>query len=418
MTPEKETIVLFEKGKPSAFLTWLSREKKKISEITTSEIEAAELMDFCMCFFLEIGENPVEETHIRAFLKKWKENRKSFFNFPTSQTSNLITEILMAGGKIDELAARKKIMSHSANLTILEDGKSRLITLDNNRNTETTIEIDNIESFSGNNKPSKKLFVFSLIKAAEQSIHNGELTQNYISFPLKELIDIGFYKTPQSARTGFKKGVDVLTNLKIKGTSRKGKKKISIDALEVLFTGARIENGQCIIFFNERINWNFLVQYFTVLPRYAFKLSNRAFDLLYYIFFLARQNTKSIQEKGYFTISFRTLQARLMLPNEEGLNNPQRDIKDAIDDAITEIEEESRSSEFLLTPIYDENASIKEYLDNGYLEIRLKGSYAEKFIELSKEKQKQIETAVKRKRAIEEKAKVGALQKALEAEKQ
>lgn len=117
---------------------------------------------------------------------------------------------------------------------------------------EVTIELADIEKVIGSNNPTKKLFVLSLIKANEQAIHNGQLTKDYISFPLQELVDIGFYKSSNSARAGFFKGADILTSLKIKG--------------EVLFTGARIEKGQCYIFFNPYISWGFLTQYFTILP--------------------------------------------------------------------------------------------------------------------------------------------------------
>ena len=131
---------------------------------------------------------------------------------------------------------------------------------------EVTIELANIEKVIGSNNPTKKLFELSLIKANEQAIHNGQLTKDYISFPLQELVDIGFYKSSNSARAGFFKGADILTSLKIEGKVKKSKKKgVGIKAPEVLFTGARIENGQCYIFFNPRINWGFLTQYFTIL---------------------------------------------------------------------------------------------------------------------------------------------------------
>src|SRR5699024_12840867 len=120
-----------------------------------------------------------------------------------------------------------------------------------------TIELADIDKATGNNKPDKKLLVLALINANEQAIHYGQLTKNYICFPLQELIDTGFYSTPQSARKGFNSGMDTLTSLKIKGHIQQTKKKgSSIDALEVLFTGARIERGQCTIYFNERISWS------------------------------------------------------------------------------------------------------------------------------------------------------------------
>lgn len=334
--------------------------------------------------------------------------QKDFYNVPDSTASNLILETLGAGADIADLPARKRQVNHSTTLEVLESGKRRQVSLKTQK-ASVTIELADIDKLTGSNKPAKKLFVLALIKANEQAIHDGQLTKKYISFPLQELIDTGFYSTPQSARKGFNAGMDTLTSLKIKGHIQQTKKKgSSIDALEVLFTGARIERGQCTIFFNERISWSFIAQYFTILPRYYFRLSNRASDLLYYIFYLARQHTRDIEERGYFTIGFRAIQHRLQLPSEIGNNNPDRTIKQPIEEAIEQIEDGHSglygNMEFSLFPVYDETATISEYLENGYLRVELEGAFAKTFIAISKDTAKQIEAAQKRQERIAEKA--------------
>lgn len=346
--------------------------------------------------------------------------QKDFYNVPDSTASNLILETLGAGADIADLPARKRQVNHSTTLEVLESGKRRQVSLKTQK-ASVTIELADIDKLTGSNKPAKKLFVLALIKANEQAIHDGQLTKNYISFPLQELIDTGFYSTPQSARKGFNAGMDTLTSLKIKGHIQQTKKKgSSIDALEVLFTGARIERGQCTIFFNERISWSFIAQYFTILPRYYFRLPNRASDLLYYIFYLARQHTKDIEERGYFTISFRAIQHRLQLPSEVGNNNPDRTIKQPIEEAIEQIEDGHSglygNEDFSLLPVYDEYAPIASFLDNGYLRVELKGSFAETFIAISKDTAKQIEAAQKWQARITEKAVAINTAKKLEAE--
>ena len=328
------------------------------------------------------------------------QQESNFYNVPDSTASNLILETLGAGEGIADLPARKRQINHNPTYEVLEDGRRRQVSLVNPK-AKVTIELADIDKLTGSNKPAKKLFVLSLIKANEQAIFDGQLTKDYISFPLQELIDIGFYKTPQSARTGFKAGMDALTSLKIKGHIQQTKKRGStIDALEVLFTGANIKGGQCTVYFNPRISWSFIAQYFTILPRYYFKLPNRASDLLYYIFFLARQHTKDIEERGYFTIGFRAIQHRLQLPSEIDNGNPYRTIKQPIEEAIEELETEHSllygNTEFSLLPVYDEAASIKDYLDTGYLRVGLTGAFAQTYIEISKDTAKQIEQAEKR----------------------
>jgi len=326
--------------------------------------------------------------------KELKKELTRYFYIGDSPASNLCMDVLGAGKNVSDLPKRKKQINHNTLYEIMknQDGSKRIINLIN-KNAEISLEISDIERLTGNNKTAKKLFVFTLIKANEQVIYEGDLTRDYISFSLGELVEIGFYKVLNSARTGFKSGMDTLTSMKIKGSLKSTKtKKIEIESLEVLFTGARINRGQCYVFFNTRINWNFLSQYFTILPKYYFKLSNKASDLIYYIFYLARQNTKQIEKNGYFTISFRAIQHKLQLPDEKKTNNPQRDIKDVIENAVEEIEEEHseyyKNMEFSILPVYNEEDSIADYLENGYLKVGLTGDFAKKFSEISKRKLK------------------------------
>lgn len=356
-----------------------------------------------------------------------------FYNVPDSTASNLILETLGAGADIGSLPDRKRQINHNTTLEVYEDGKRRQVEMKTEK-ASLIIELADIDKLTGSNKPAKKLFVLALIKANEQAIHGGQLTKDYVSFPLQELIDTGFYSTPQSARKGFNAGMDTLTSLKIKGHIRQTKKRESAqDALEVLFTGARIERGQCTIFFNDRINWGFIAQYFTILPRYYFKLPNRASDLLYYIFYLARQHTSAndIKEEEdpetgkkrtivSFNISFRAIQSRLQLPSEIDNSNPYRTIKQPIEEAIEDLETEHSklygNTEFSLLPVGDDSAPIAEYLDNGYLKVTLTGDFAKTFIAISKETARQVEQARKQKERITEKAKAINTAKAMERE--
>ena len=344
---------------------------------------------------------------------------KLFYNLPDSPASDLLYEILGAGADIESLPARKKLYNNNAKLKVnpSQDGKKRKVTLDSQK-AKVVVEIADIDKFTGSNKAAKKLFVLALIKANEQAIHNGQLTRDYVTFPLNELIEIGFYKTTQSARAGFKAAMGALTDVKFSGEIERTKKqKTTVIGLHPFRVGI-IDKNQCYIRLETGFNWSFLAQYFTILPRYYFRLPNKASDLLYYIFFLARQNTRDIQERGYFNISFRALQSRLQLPNESKARNPQRDIKDAIDEAIAALEEahskEYNNTEFQLLPVCDPTAPIKKYLDEGYLQIRFSGAFSETFIKISKDTAKRVEAANKKKSQILDKAMALNTAKALE----
>ena len=169
-----------------------------------------------------------------------------------------------------------------------------------------------------------------------------------------------------------------------------------------------------------RINWGFLSQYYTILPQYYFSLPNRGSELLYYIFYLARQNVDKIKHKGRFNISFRAIQQRLMLPSEVGNREPGKTIIRPIEEAVEQIEtlhnKFYRNMELQLLPVYDVNSNIRDILDRGYLEVTLDGTIADVFINLCKDKEKQIKAANERQQKITDAAKEKALINLLEKE--
>ena len=387
-------------------------------------IEALDHYNFPMAFVGQLVEEkasqwykkPKKDTviHIEKSLEQAK---RPFFDMPDSSASHFLFDIFASGECIADLPVRKKQGNHGTKYEVKASGDKRQVSMENYQKTaKVTVELADINKI---NKAGKKLLILSMIKANEQSLYNGELTKDYISFPLQELVDYGMYSRLNGARKGFEIGTDALTSIKIKGTIRKTKKSsTTINALEVPFTGAKIENNQCFIYLNQRIDWKFLAQYFTKLPKYYFKLSNRAGDLLYYIFYLARQHTYEISERGYFTISFQAIHSLLKLPNPKTAQNPQRDIKEVIDNSISEIENEHHqmynNADLRFELIYDENARIADYLDNGYLKVSLKGIFAESFINQNQSKERQIEREEQKQTRIEEKTK--AIKKAKSTE--
>lgn len=362
-------------------------------------------------------------------IKTELETPDKFYNMPTSGGSDLVMKTLGAGGNVAALPEASKRVSNSQQITVKGSGtKRQIISVGNN--TETIIEIGDIEKLLGSNKAAKKMFPYLLIKMNEQcySYENKTLYKDELGFSLQELVDIGFYKSIRAARRGFMAAMDIITSLKIKAVVKQGKNSFTTapsdaegEGIFVMFTGAAVANNYCKVTLNYKVNWRPLFQYFTILPKFAFQLGNRPFDLLYTIFYLARQNSKKIKEKGYFTIGFRTIQQRLELPSEIDNKDPQKTIRQPIEDAIAVIEKQlsaellSGDPELTIVSVYDDRANIRDYLENGYLRIELRGGYAEPFIEQSENWRKQIEQNTKRQQAIEDKAKAGAIQKKYEA---
>lgn len=344
-----------------------------------------------------------------------KDRVRDFYNVPTSPATDSVFSVLGVGKDLKKLEQRAA--SHSRKIEVSEsiNDKNRKRVLSSSDTATVTLVIPDVEKLSSTKKPAKKMFVFSLIKMNDQAFSGGVMRRDFIQFPLKELVDIKYYSSLRSARRGFNDAMDTLTSMKLTGTLKKGNNDIVQDSIEVLFTGANIKKGTCTIYLNRRINWAFLAAFYTIMPKYYFSLPNRASDLLYYIFYLARQRIRDIEERNYFTISMRAVQERLNLPNEVGNKDPQRTIKQPIEEAIEAIEEASHNSEFTITPIYNESDPITTFLSNGYLKIGLKGSYAKRFIQLSKKTSRQIQAMRKRRETIKDKALAANLAKKIQS---
>lgn len=352
-----------------------------------------------------------------ALLTEYKEE-ESFYNAPTSTASNLAMAVFTHGKEqLGELPSRMELVRSKSSYTLAASGNARQITQTQSNGDLITLELSDIDKLKGTNKTVSKLFAFSLIKLNEQAEQGGQLTRNTIEFSLQELVDRGFYSNTTNARAGVKAAFEVLTNMKVSGTIAKGKKKTIEQAeLAVLFTYCRIKKNVVTIDLNNRINWEMFTQFYTILPKWAFSLPVKPWDLLYYVFYLARQNLDKINKQGYFTISFQAIHSRLVLPEAEYTKNPQRDIKDVIEKAITDIEERAHTPELQFIPRYNEKDNIKEYLSNGYLEVHFSGAYAAAFLDLYKRNTKRLEQAEKKREQIIEKAKVKNLSKKLEEE--
>lgn len=364
---------------------------------------------------------------------KGAEARGDLLPLPTGPILALLYEVLGCRD-LSQLADRKRSYNRNTQLEVVSKGDMRGISYTKGKTT-ASIEIDDFRKLMNCSSQTKKIFIRILLRANEQALHDGKLTREKVSFPLRELVGEGQYKNLETARQGFYNATGTLVgSIKVSGKLEHGKKKtLEQGRREVLFSGANVDKATCEIFLNRRLNWGLVAPYYTGLPDYYFELPDRAAELLEYIFYLARQNTRQIARQGFFTISYRAIQYRLNLPSEDAIRNTKRDIKDAIETAIEQIEEKyskyappipadakgaDAKPDFSLLPLADYDAPIKKYLDEGRLEVSLKGDYARRFIELSKRTAAKLEAARKRQERIEDKAKAINLAKSKETEKE
>lgn len=344
----------------------------------------------------------------------------SLFSAANSPVTNAVLEILGAGKKdINNLPARKKATRSATTVKVSESGKRRLIEYSSSgrggREYSFSIEIQDIGKLTGSNKAVKKIFILALSKLKQQAYSEGKLVRNYVSWTAQELVELGMYSNTFNAIRGVEEATRPLLGVIVSGSFHAGKDESplanSFD-IGVLFHRLKCENGVFKLFLNEGLNWGKIAKYNASVPRAYFGLPNKAADLLYWIFLQARKNKKDIKEKGFVTLKFRTIQQQLGLPSERGNPHAARDIKDAIEAAIVDIEDATKADSaaglFRVTPFYNEDDTITDFLDKGFLKIELSGEYAKRCIEISDKQEKIIQQNQQRKARIEEKAAAAA----------
>ena len=268
------------------------------------------------------------------------------------------------------------------------------------KGTTLIVEIAQADKYlSKTSKTFKKLLLFSLQKMAAQH------EPLEVGFALQELVDLGMYATTSNATRGIKEFFSQQKQTTLSGTLKKGRNTIREEG-GILFYHYRIENGYVKLSVNENFNLDFITSYYTVFPRFAYALSNNAFTLVRYIFYIARQNTNSIKNEGTFKISLDTIRENLGLPDPEDVKNRKykQYIVTPIEEAIEEIGlalqtvPEAKEYSFTITPVVSDSGNIRQWLE-GYLEISLKGNFAETFVKLATNAEAQREKLEKAKTA-------------------
>lgn len=350
-----------------------------------------------------------------------KESKKEYLRYPNGPASNQMMNVVSHSDQLEEFQKRLGATSHSSTIEIYvpKDGsESNRQVIYKTDNTETTIQLANIDLFSKSKKPLKKILTYTLVKLSQINIVEGQSNDITISFPLQDFVDLGSYKNLITARQAFNQAMNPLTSIKLSGLvkDRKEQHKITDSEIEVLFTGAKIKKGIIEIYLNKRINWKlFALQYFSILPKTYFSLSDNAADSLLNISILARKRISEIKKNGFFTLSFRSLQQILSLPSEEKTKNPGRDIKDAILNALSEVNENNQD-EMNIESVYNPNGNIIQFLNEGYAKITLKNEFGNYFVTLAEKKTEKIESSIKKHDEIVTRAKIKAMAGKMENE--
>lgn len=183
--------------------------------------------------------------------------------------------------------------------------------------------------------PPPKLLLFLLYQINKLAIINTNVVTYEIEFNLQELVQCGMYKSVTSAKAALKK-LNAITDIYFKGTVKCEEPK-TVSNWQKPILSIETNKRTVTVNLNPDFPWEVLTRYYMLLPEEAFSLSRRAFILMYYCCFLARQKTSEIKHYGSFSITLRAVQYRLNLPDEGSTKNPKMLIKQPILDIVDEI---------------------------------------------------------------------------------
>ena len=303
----------------------------------------------------------------------------------------------------ESLAFLYKILNMKAGRTILEPGTNRHNTINSmanesmttlkytseNKNKGTSIEVTITQAdeyLKKSRKTTEKVLTYVLQNMTTQ--YNAWDVEIF----LNDLVEAGLYSTTSNAKRGVIEFFEQQKHITLKGSVKKNGRTI-VEEGGILFYGYKFDKGKGVIklHINENFNMDFIANYYSVFPRFAYSLkNNNAFTLVRYILYIARQRTREIKESGTFSIRLDTIRENLGLPNIDEVKNRKykQYIIDPIEKAIEEIEEalqnvpEAKDKSFTITPMVKDNANINEWL-NGYIEVGLAGNFAETFINIA-----------------------------------
>lgn len=333
------------------------------SDYNLEKIILSETFEKALIQLAKLVQKHSKEFNSPAQTEKIKKTLQNYANLPSTALTNVLKQFINNPTRI-EAPRRGQIRTEEHYLT-----HDTIITY-KGKDGEYTISVERVKDlFAKRVQNGTKIFNFFLQKLNEQNY------QENTDFLLPELIEAGIYASPDSAYRGLKTVCDKFHHIGIAGivTSYQGRKRKEIGINKAaLVSEWTVTYNKCRVVLPQIIRNS--APYITILPSWGYALpSENAYMLLDYIYYLARQNTDKIRERGYFTISLGTIRQHLGLPNPEETVRHNQFIVEPIEAAITAIEDEQESDDLKITPIYNPDyKNIHEYLD-GYLEIRLSG---------------------------------------------
>lgn len=347
-----------------------------------------------------MGESVFEDDYLETILRRamdameTPDKQQSLGFLMNGSQLQTLTRVLTSGGEPQESSVTRSEKWEIKEHPNKENASASSITFTRkNRGVEHTITITNPDLFFPGSTRStrkrgtiitRKLLPYVLQRMTEQNYPDA------IRIDLTRLASTVGYKNEDTAYKAVVRFVQQMGATDLSWTKKSGKDKEVTSSGGILFIHRRRQGGTAYIYVNKQFDLRELAKQFTVFPEWAYSLSPVAFDLVRYVFYIARQNTKGIAESGIFNIGLEAILYATGLPTPEEVTGRRyrQLIRNPIEDAIAEIENRvaevpEAKGNFFITPHVDEATTDIDQWLKGYLEIELRNEYAHFFTTLA-----------------------------------
>jgi len=321
---------------------------------------------------------------------------RPFYLQPTGQYFKNIGKLLSWGSKIEDKEAlltskeRTALLSHGADIAINSGKNSYEITFKKGEE-ETVIVVPDVKKLAGNNKAAIMIFDIIMGELSKGVLYNAMLQAHTIEFPLTMLVEYGIYSRIDNAVRGWSKATDILLNMPVKVITKRGKNNIiSSEEKAHIFDMFKYAANNCYVLMNSAVNWKALVSGYAYMPTWTFKLSSNGYWLARNVYHLARV------KKADFSVDVKNVQEWLNLPDEnKTAKNQIKLIKQPIEDAVNEFnmlataENDQQLALTLLVEVPSDikRHTVKQWLNNTKLEVKVSGQLAEILADISSKQQ-------------------------------
>ena len=376
-------------------ITWTepdAENRKTLLEVVKEVIETQGTQEA-----LEIVQNPV------------------FRYAPNGELVNLIMKLAANDFDIED----NKRNRHEIIETVDFAGNRTITRTNKQSGTEFVIEVKGTEllgintTAEGNtrkkgNKTFLKLFYFTLQELIAQNF------PDILTIDLQKLVDLKMYKTIYVAKRAMDEFTKQQEQIKFSGKLKIiGSNDPLIQTETALFVAkAEVSKNYYYLYVSPAMNVEYIAQYYTIFPDFAYRLSINGFLFTRLLFARARQNTNAFNadEKCLrFNIKLDLVREALGLPTPEEVKNSKyndriyKPIYEAVEDFEngykTDCAERSESPAISILFFEKETKNPHEWLD-GYLQITLKDYAAGMFVKIAEEKEN-IKSIIRKERAKE-----------------